>query len=102
MMIESSKIPDQFSGTAVRVLCLLMEAEATLDPITPTELARAVGVRTAAITQLLDGLEKRHLTYRKRSAFDRRSRLVGLTELGLALVKEMAKPIRRELVITAL
>lgn len=92
-MIESSKIPDQYSGTAVRVLCLLWEAERAGVEITGTELARNSGVKPAAMTQLLDTLEAREMTWRRRSAHDRREKLVGLTHRGVALMKEMARPV---------
>ena len=42
-------------------------------PMTPTELARAVGVTSGALTQSLDRLEKVGHTTRQRSTADRRS-----------------------------
>jgi DNA-binding MarR family transcriptional regulator len=54
--------------------------------LTPTELARAVLVNSATMTERLTRLERRGLVLRTRSDRDRRSVSVGLTEAGLALI----------------
>ncbi len=50
--------------------------------------------RAPVITRMLDKLEARGLIRRARSLTDRRTVLVGITESGLALVGEIAAPLR--------
>lgn len=51
--------------------------------------AEAIGQTTAAITTLVDRLEKRNLVYRQHSATDRRIVEVHLTEKGQALADKI-------------
>jgi DNA-binding MarR family transcriptional regulator len=53
--------------------------------LTPTELFRGLIVTSATMTERLDRLERRELIRRHRSATDRRSVIVELTEAGRVL-----------------
>ena len=57
---------------------------------TPSEVARLTGIGPSAVTRQLDRLEKGGLLQRVRSATDRRSVLLELTEKGEALVPKLA------------
>jgi DNA-binding MarR family transcriptional regulator len=51
-------------------------------PLTPSELARRLGLTSPSVTSLLDRLETAGLVVRRRHPADRRSVLVELTEAG--------------------
>lgn len=63
--------------------------------LSPTELARAVTLSTAAMTNRLDRLEAKGWIQRKDAPSDRRSLLIQLTESGRELI-DRALPIRVE------
>lgn len=58
------------------------------------ELARRLVSRAPDITRLLDKLERRGLVDRQRPADNRREVRIGITESGLALLRELRGPIR--------
>lgn len=62
-------------------------------PTTPimTEIAAYMGCSTAAITAVVDDLEKAHLVKRKYSKLDRRKVSVELIPKGTAVVLELKK-----------
>src|SRR5438067_13857089 len=64
------------------------------DALPTLTLADRLVSRAPDITRLLDKLEQRGLVGRSRKPGDRRSVLVGITEAGLALLDEMAGPLR--------
>jgi DNA-binding MarR family transcriptional regulator len=55
------------------------------------ELADRIGIDETTATRLVDRLEAAGLAERRSATDDRRVTLVGLTEPGLALVKEVAR-----------
>jgi DNA-binding MarR family transcriptional regulator len=57
-------------------------------------LASRLISRAPDITRLLDRLEERGLVRRDRPAENRRRVLVALTDAGLALLRQMAQPVR--------
>src|SRR5437868_7115385 len=62
---------------------------------TPTlALANRLISRAPDITRMLDKLEQRGLIARERNAENRRVVRVGITEAGLALLREIAAPLR--------
>lgn len=58
--------------------------------LTPTDLARAVLVKSGTMTERIDRLEKRELVQRARSTDDRRSVTVELTRAGCMLIDDAA------------
>jgi DNA-binding MarR family transcriptional regulator len=64
------------------------------DPVPTLALADRLVSRAPDITRLLDKLEHRGLVTRSRKPGDRRSVLVGVTAGGLALLDEIAGPLR--------
>src|SRR5690349_22026591 len=64
------------------------------DPVPTLALADRLVSRAPDITRLLDKLEQRGLVARSRKPGDRRSVLVGVTAGGLALLDEIAGPLR--------
>src|SRR5262249_62162971 len=66
-------------------------------PLPPLVLAGRLASRAPDITRMLDKLEQRAplpLIERTRPPHDRRTVLVGITESGLALLDEIAGPLR--------
>jgi DNA-binding MarR family transcriptional regulator len=89
MIIDSNKIPARLSGSKLKVLCAIAEAEEAKKSLTMTELAKVAGVCTAAMTGTIDSLTKECLAQRRRPGDDRRSQFVELTREGVDLVKSM-------------
>jgi DNA-binding MarR family transcriptional regulator len=63
-------------------------------PMNTLDLAGRLVSRAPDITRLLDKLEQRELIRRDRPADNRRVVQVGITDAGLALLRELAAPIR--------
>jgi DNA-binding MarR family transcriptional regulator len=59
------------------------------------DLAGRLVSRAPDITRLLDKLERRGLVERDRPAENRRVVRIGITEAGLALLRELREPLRR-------
>jgi DNA-binding MarR family transcriptional regulator len=58
------------------------------------ELARRLVSRAPDITRMLDNLAERELVVRERPAENRRTVCVGITSRGIALLREIAGPLR--------
>jgi len=71
----------------------LLEARAP-ESVPTLQLSSRLISRAPDITRILDKLEKRGLVQRVRSVEDRRAVLVGITDAGLALLGELAQPVR--------
>jgi DNA-binding MarR family transcriptional regulator len=65
------------------------------EPLPTLALANRLVSRAPDITRMLDKLERRGLVGRVRPAEDRRTVLVGMSEAGLALLRELAGPLRQ-------
>lgn len=89
MMIDTDKIPAKIGGTVLKLLCLLYEAEKRGERPTLTELAKALGIRTAGVTWAQDSAVKSGWVTSRHSAEDRRQKFLELTHAGLALVESM-------------
>jgi DNA-binding MarR family transcriptional regulator len=78
------------SPTAVDFLqlCLLVSV-AIGSASSPAGIARQLNVDPSMVTRALDKLQARELVERKRSAQDRRSRQISLTETGLATLVQL-------------
>jgi DNA-binding MarR family transcriptional regulator len=64
------------------------------EPVPTLALAERLVSRAPDVTRMLDKLEARRLVSRVRSTEDRRSVLVEATDAGLALVAQVAAPLR--------
>lgn len=64
------------------------------EPVPTLRLVARLVSRAPDITRMLDKLEARGLITRTRSTADRRAVLVGVTEAGLALLDQIAGPLR--------
>ncbi len=64
-------------------------------PMSPSELGERLIVTRAAVTGLLDSLERRGFITRSVNPADRRSLVVEITPAGLAVVKEVRTLIHR-------
>ena len=84
----------QFELTAQQYNVLRLLRAAHPDRIPTLGLAARLVSRAPDITRMLDRLEQRELIERVRSGEDRRTVLVGVTELGLALLKRITEPLR--------
>jgi DNA-binding MarR family transcriptional regulator len=89
MTIETNKIPAAMSGSKVKVLCALAEAEEAGDSLSMTDLSKMAGVCTAAMTGVVDTLTREGLAQRYRAEGNRQKWLVQLNEEGLELVNSM-------------
>jgi DNA-binding MarR family transcriptional regulator len=80
--------PQQYN--ALRLLC-----SEHPNKIRTLDLAGRLVSRAPDITRLLDKLEQRGLIERDRPADNRRVVRIGITEAGLALLRELRDPIRQ-------
>lgn len=64
------------------------------EPVPTLTVAERLVSRAPDITRMLDKLEARGLIARSRPATDRRTVLVGVTESGIALLDQIAGPLR--------
>lgn len=64
------------------------------EPVPSTKLLARLVSRAPDVTRMLDRLEARGFITRVRSTADRRAVLVGVTDAGLALLDEIAEPLR--------
>jgi DNA-binding MarR family transcriptional regulator len=64
------------------------------EPVPTLRLVGRLVSRAPDVTRMLDKLEARGLISRTRSTADRRAVLVGITEPGVALLDEIADPLR--------
>ena len=77
------------------VLRILKAVKAEKPGTIPTlALANRLVSRAPDITRMLDKLEQRGLIERDRPADNRRTVLVGISEAGLSLLREIARPLR--------
>jgi DNA-binding MarR family transcriptional regulator len=65
------------------------------EPLPTMEIGERMIERTPGITRLLDRLDGKGLVRRERCAEDRRQVLVSITDAGLALLKELDRPVAR-------
>jgi DNA-binding MarR family transcriptional regulator len=84
----------QFDLTPQQYNALRLLAAAHPDKIRTLDLAGRLISRAPDITRLLDKLERRRLIDRDRPADNRRIVRVGITEAGLALLRELREPLR--------
>lgn len=85
---------DRWNLTAQQYNVLrLLEAKHP-EPMATLQLSAKLVSRAPDITRMLDKLEGQGWIVRERSSEDRRAVLVALTPKGLALLKEMAGPVK--------
>jgi DNA-binding MarR family transcriptional regulator len=89
-----------FPVATILLLRTLAEHYAKHDnPLSTTELAKRMHVSPPAITQLLNILEKKHLTERVKPDHDRRITNVVLTRKGRSLLKHIGRGRRGSMMI---
>ncbi len=74
-------------GLTTQQAALLIHIVTGVD--SPTQLADLLGTDTAAITRLIDRLEKKGLANRESGATDRRAVTIGLTDAGRNTVPQL-------------
>ncbi len=84
--LQSRRLLEQHKLTGPQ-LATLREAQ-KLGEISISTLARAVHLSQPTVSGILNRLERRGLVVRKRSAGDRRSVVIGVTEEGLRVLEE--------------
>lgn len=82
----------ELTAQQYNLLRLLRAAHA--EPVPTLSLVARLVSRAPDVTRMLDRLEARGFITRTRSASDRRAVLVGITDAGLALLDEIAQPLR--------
>ncbi len=65
------------------------------DPVPTLSVVARLVSRAPDVTRMLDHLEQRQLIARTRSRQDRRAVLIAMTESGLALLEQIAEPLRQ-------
>jgi len=85
--------PIGLSSTQYNVLRILRGAGIGTGGLTCGEIAGRMVTRDSDITRLLDRMEERELVTRQRDTVDRRSVKAFITPKGLALLKQLDKPL---------
>ena len=89
--VRQEALLSRFNLTAGRFSILMLLHRAVSQALSPTELAKAVNVTRATITQFLDALERDALVERVDDPNDRRAMKIVLTKSGRALLSEVLK-----------
>lgn len=84
----------EFGLTAQQYNVLRLLKAARPDPLPTLTVADRLVSKAPDITRMVDRLEKAGLATRERPAHDRRTVLVGITPAGVALVDQIARPLR--------
>lgn len=85
---------DRFGLTAQQYNAMRLLQAARPDLLPTLAVADRLVSRAPDITRLLDKLERRGLVFRERSPRDRRVVHLGITDAGIALLDEIAGPLR--------
>jgi DNA-binding MarR family transcriptional regulator len=73
----------------------LLTALATRGELEQNRLALEIGLERSSVAEVVPRLQRRGLLQRRRSAADRRAKLVRLTRKGTALLRKMAPAVQR-------
>jgi DNA-binding MarR family transcriptional regulator len=84
--LQSRRLQDQHKLTGPQLATL--RGAQKLGEVSISTLARAVHLSQPTVSGILNRLERRELVVRKRSAGDRRSVVIGVTEEGLRVLDE--------------
>jgi DNA-binding MarR family transcriptional regulator len=84
----------RFDLTAQQYNLLRLLRAAAPEPVPTLALAERLVSRAPDVTRMLDKLEERKLLTRARSEKDRRAVLVAIAQRGIALLDEIAEPLR--------
>jgi DNA-binding MarR family transcriptional regulator len=87
MMIDSTKIPSKMSGTVLKLLCELRDAEDRKETLTMSELSKILGICTAGMTCAQDSATAAGWVTSRHAACDRWKKFLELTRAGLELVE---------------
>lgn len=87
MKIDTKDMPSGYSMSAVMTLAAIYDSKKKQPR--PTDIAAYCGISSAAVTGILDRLEKEGLVQRIMSADDRRSFQIYLTEKGTRFCKSI-------------
>lgn len=85
---------ERWDLTAQQYNVLRLVRAAHPEPVPTLGLVAKLVSRAPDITRMLDKLEARGFITRTRGIADRRAVLIGITDAGLALLDEMADPLR--------
>jgi DNA-binding MarR family transcriptional regulator len=84
----------EFDLTAQQYNLLRLLRATHPDAVPTLSLVDQLVSRAPNVTRMLDQLEERDLIVRRRSTEDRRTVYVGITEAGLALLRQIAEPLQ--------
>lgn len=102
MTVESDQFAEQFGAlhglhrTDMNALVVIMDAERRGEPMSPSQLAAALGLSASATTALLDRLERTGHLNRDRSASDRRRITLVMPDKALDLGRAFFAPLAAE------
>ncbi len=93
--LYTKELEKKYSVTAAQLNCLLALHEHGSLP--PSQIARAIMVKSSTVTGIIDRLEKKGLAERLRNSPDRRIVTVQLTEGGKNLADNAPPPIQQKI-----
>jgi len=84
----------QVSATQLHCLLALYDH----GPLSPSQIARHIMVKSSTVTGIIDRLEQKDLVYRLRDSPDRRVITIQLTEAGRELTQHAPPPLQQKIV----
>lgn len=93
--LYTKELEKKYSVTAAQLNCLLALHEH--GPLPPSQIGRAIMVKSSTVTGIIDRLEKKGLAERLRNSPDRRIITVQLTESGKKLADHAPPPIQQKI-----
>lgn len=93
--LHSRHLTAVYSITGPQLVCLLAIAER--GPLTLSELAHAIYLRSSTVVGIVDRLEREAFVRRERGKMDRRVVFIDITEQGRKFVEKAPSPIQDQL-----
>ena len=93
--LHSRHLTSVYSITGPQLVCLLAIAER--GPLTLSELAQAIYLRSSTVVGIVDRLEREAFVKRERGKLDRRVVFIDITEQGRKFVEKAPSPIQDQL-----
>ncbi|MCK9276075.1 MAG: MarR family transcriptional regulator [Syntrophales bacterium] len=94
--LYTKELNKKYNVSAPQLNCLLALYEK--GPLSPSQIARFIMVKSSTVTGVIDRLEQKKLVERLRNSPDRRVITVELTEKGKMLARHAPPPIQQTLV----
>ncbi|MDY6861843.1 MAG: MarR family transcriptional regulator [Thermodesulfobacteriota bacterium] len=94
--LYTKELNKRYQVSAPQLNCLLALYEN--GPLSPSQIARYIMVKSSTVTGIVDRLEQKRLVTRLRKSLDRRVITIELTESGKKLAENAPPPIQQKII----